>query len=88
MGGKRVAKDYWSHDEFMARCDGKTPEQVAALEAQFYKMHGINPATDLYPPEETTKRFDAILRACLFLPPASEEERLLREQIAKDIGAS
>ena len=84
MGGKRVAKDYMTHDEFMQQCKGKTPEEVSKLETAFWKSHGINPEVDFYPPEEAAKRFNTVLRACLMLPPAGAEEAALRQQINKD----
>lgn len=39
---------------------------------------------ELLPPEEGKRRFDAILRACLFLPPADDEEAQTRDRVRKD----
>lgn len=82
--GKK-AKDYWTHDDLVEMCRGKSETEVAALTAQFWAMHGIDPEKDFYSPEETKKRMDTMVRACLFIPAADEEEQKLREQIAEDM---
>lgn len=83
--GKTASSECWTHDQFMEKCKGKSQEEIASLEAQFWDMHGINPETDLYSPEETVKRMETMVRACLFIPPKDEEERKLREQIGVDM---
>lgn len=86
MGGKRVSKEYMTHDEFMKQCKGKSAEEVAVLEAQFWKSHGINPEVDFYPPEERAARFDTVVRAALGMGSRNQAEEDLRNQIRKDWG--
>jgi hypothetical protein len=80
---KQVQKDYWTFDEFSALCKGKSEEERAKLTEQYNKQHGIDP-NNLYPPDVAMKRFNTVVRAALFLPPADEEERALRESISKE----
>lgn len=64
---------------------GRSDAEIDGIERKFWEQAGINPDTDLYPPEEAKARVETTLRACLGIPPASEEERALREQIGADM---
>ena len=43
------------------------------------------PDGDLYPAEEREARINAMMRACLNMPPKDEAERALRKQISDDL---
>ena len=49
-------------EELRQRMEGKTPEEAAEIERQFYLANNIDPDTDLYPPEEMARRFEFAMR--------------------------
>lgn len=60
-----MSKKYLTFDDLSAAHKTMSEEEFAVLEAKFWADHGINPETDLYSAEETERRFNTMMAACL-----------------------